>query len=238
MKFGNLKSKIEQKLIESYRVDSFNNEMKIFKKLVLENKKISSIYFLYDELMSNKGLKNVDIANEFINECIKIYENNINKITLKEWNLLKNWVGNIDTQNEYQLVDNLIDSDILQIENKILSKKTLVETLMKSEKQKTDNINLPLKSLVNVANTTINKYIEQLDETSRKQLKDILKEDVVTLESNYSQIKNEVISKLNGLKSNTDNETIDKINESIVKITNEKFDKLNYFRLKTLNESI
>lgn len=238
MKFGNLKSKIEQKLIESYRVDSFNNEMKIFKKLVLENKKISSIYFLYDELMSNKGLKNVDIANEFINECIKIYENNINKITLREWNLLKNWVGNIDTQNEYLLVDNLIDSDILQIENKILSKKTLVETLMKSKKQKTDNINLPLKTLVNVANTTINKYIEQLDETSRKQLKDILKEDVVTLESNYSQIKHEVISKLNSLKSNTDNETIDKINESIVKITNEKFDKLNYFRLKTLNESI
>jgi len=238
MKFGNLKSKIEQKLIESYRVDSFNNEMKIFKKLVLENKKISSIYFLYDELMSNKGLKNVDIANEFINECIKIYENNINKITLREWNLLKNWVGNIDTQNEYLLVDNLIDSDILQIENKILSKKTLVETLMKSKKQKTDNINLPLKTLVNVANTTINKYIEQLDETSRKQLKDILKEDDVTLESNYSQVKNEVISKLDSLKSNTDNETIDKINESIVKITNEKFDKLNYFRLKTLNESI
>lgn len=238
MKFGNLKSKIEQKLIESYRVDSFNNEMKIFKKLVLENKKISNIYFLYDELMSNKGLKNVDIANEFINECIRIYENNINKITPKEWYELNNWVGNINTQNEYQLVDNLVNSDILQIENKILSKKTLVESLMKSEKQKTNNINLPLKSLVNVANTTINKYIERLDEISRKQLKDILKEDDVTLESNYSQIKNEVISKLDSLKSNTDNETIDKINESIVKITNEKFDKLNYFRLKTLNESI
>lgn len=238
MKFGNLKSKIEQKLIESYRVDSFNNEMKIFKKLVLENKKISNIYFLYDELMSNKGLKNVDIANEFINECIRIYENNINKITPKEWYKLNNWVGNINTQNEYQLVDNLVNSDILQIENKILSKKTLVESLMKSEKQKTNNINLPLKSLVNVANTTINKYIERLDEISRKQLKDILKEDDVTLESNYSQIKNEVISKLDSLKSNTDNETIDKINESIVKITNEKFDKLNYFRLKTLNESI
>jgi len=238
MKFGNLKSRIENKLIESYRTNSFNTEIKKFKKYILENKKLSTLYFLYEELLEKKGLKNSDVANEFVNECIKIYENNINKISEGEINKINNWVGNVVVENAYEQIDNLLNSSILQLENKIASKKTIIENLMKSKNQEIININLPLKSLVNVANTTINKYIDRLDENSKRQLKDLLKEDINNLESNYKKIKDEVIHKLNKLKLDSDNEINEKINESIVKITNEKFDKLNYFRLKTLNESI
>jgi hypothetical protein len=56
MKFGILKSKIEKLLAESYTNNTFKKELSNFKKLVLENKNISKVFYLYDELNSNKGL--------------------------------------------------------------------------------------------------------------------------------------------------------------------------------------
>jgi hypothetical protein len=237
MKFGILKSKIEGKLLEAYRLGNFDVELKKFKKLVLENKKISNLFFLYDELSSNKGLKTTEKANDFINESIKLYENNINKITTNEINRIKNWVSDYNVKNEYEDVDNLFRNDVLAIESKIDSRKKLVESLVRETKINTSQINLPIKTLVNVANSTINKYIEQLDEETKKELNELFSTET-NLEEKYVSIKNEVITKLNNLKETSDTETFNKINESIEKITNEKFDKLNLYRLKTLNESL
>ena len=79
IKFGILKSKIEKVLLESYSNDTFKDELKNFKKLVLENKNISKIFYLYDELSSKKGLKE-NTVNDYIHECVTMYENTINKI--------------------------------------------------------------------------------------------------------------------------------------------------------------
>ena len=68
--FGLLKSKIENVLLESYSNNTFKNEITTFKKLVLENKNISNLYYLYDELNSPKSL-NESFVNDYINECIK-----------------------------------------------------------------------------------------------------------------------------------------------------------------------
>ena len=56
MKFGILKSKIETLLSESYSKKTFKQELSNFKKYVLENKNISKLYYLYDDLTSNKGI--------------------------------------------------------------------------------------------------------------------------------------------------------------------------------------
>ena len=87
IKFGILKSKIEKVLLESYSNDTFKDELKNFKKLVLENKNISKIFYLYDELSSKKGLKE-NTVNDYIHECITMYENTINKIKSSELNNL------------------------------------------------------------------------------------------------------------------------------------------------------
>ena len=50
MKFGLLKSKIESKLIESYRTNKFKTDIKLFKQLVLEDSSVSKTFYLYDEL--------------------------------------------------------------------------------------------------------------------------------------------------------------------------------------------
>jgi len=238
MKFGLLKSQVENKLLEGYKTNNLKNELKTFNELVLENKKLSSLFFIYDELSTKKGMSNKDKANEYINECIKIYENNINKVTQKELSKIRTWVNGVDCKNNYDVIDNLLSSDILKIESKIDSRKTIVETLLRNEDFNKEEINLPLKSLVNVANSTINKYIEKLDENTKKELKSLLSKDESSLETDYLTIKEEVLTKLNSLKDNSDLETQNRIDESITKIKNERFDKLNLFRLKSLNESI
>jgi len=70
--FGELKSKIETYLTESYKKGTLKDNLFVFEELVLKNKNISKIFFLYDELSSNKGLQE-SVANEFINDSVKIH---------------------------------------------------------------------------------------------------------------------------------------------------------------------
>lgn len=238
MKFGILKSKIEKKLINSYTTNTLSEDFKFFKKNILENKKISKLYFLYDELSSKKGIENKEIANDFVNECVKIYENTINKVSQKELDYLQRWVSDIRSDNNYQNIDNLLNGDILQIESKIESKKVIIENLIEKAIEFKPQVNLPLETLVNVANKTINKHIQQLDETSKREFNNIMKMNDNELELSYNTTKEEVVNKLNSLLESSDDETNSRILESISKIQTENYNKLNYFRLKVLNESI
>jgi hypothetical protein len=235
--FGLLKSKIEKILTESYSNNQFKFEMKVFKTLVLENKNISKLFYLYDELNSNKGISE-SIVNDYINECITIYENTINKLSPKDFNQLKLWTSDVKTENKYEKIDDLFRSDVLTIENKISSRKLIAESLKKPQNKSKDIIELPISSIVNLANKTINQYIENLNESDKQELLKILSVDEKDMENSYQQIKENVIEKLNNLTVDSDLETKQKIEESINKIKSEKFDKLNFYRLKSLNENI
>ena len=87
-KFGILKSKIEKVLVESYSNNNFKEELKRFKINVLENKNVSKLFYLYDELNSKRGLNDF-MASDYINECITIYENTVNKIKDKDIQKIK-----------------------------------------------------------------------------------------------------------------------------------------------------
>lgn len=237
MEFGLLKTKVEKKLSENYNTNNFKYELKKFQKIILENKKLSQLFFIYDELSSYKGFDN-DKANDYLNECVKIYENNINKLTTSEVRKIMNWVGDIRTNNEYKAIDGFFNTDLLKLESKISNKKLIIETIKKKTLESNANVHLPIKTLVNVANNSIQKYLEQLDENTKTELNKILSIDEKQLSEEYKKTKSEVLNKLTELKSNSDTETSQRIDESITKIQNEKFDKLNYYRLKTLNESI
>jgi hypothetical protein len=237
MKFGLLKSKIEQYLLESYSKNSFKDEMKVFKKLVLENKNFKKLFFIYDELKSNKGYTK-DVAEQFINECITIYENTLNKIQPKDLKVLNLWVEDIETENNYEDIDGLFSSNILTLENKIKSRKVITESLIKSSKEEKEIINLPISTLVKVANQTIDKHISELNESDRQKLIELLKEDDEKLNIEFNTIKEELVSKLKTLKKDSDTETSERIEESINKISTEKYNKLTYIKLKNLKETL
>jgi len=238
MKFGIIKSKIEDCLVESYKKDSLKRDMFVFEELVLKNKSLSTLYFLYDELSKNKGL-NESIVNEYINESIILFENTISKVNPKDTMAIIQWVGYIVSENRYQDIDNLFNNNATTIEEKLRSKKTISENLKKVPSKVKDVIEVPLKSMVEVANKTINSYLDSLTEGEKKQLTTLLTTPDDKLNKKYEFLKEDVIEKLETLLSeNDDLETNQKITETIEKLQTENYDKLNYFKLKQLNENI
>lgn len=240
MKFGILKSKIENVLLESYKKNTFKNELKTFKKLVIENKNVAKIFYLYDELSSPKGL-NESYVNEFINESVKLYEKSISKITKSELKELNEWVKNSTVENSYSKIDDLFTSDVLTIESRIKSKKLISETLRKLPitTTTTKSIELPLSTMVSVANKTIKNYIDGLNESDKKELISLLSEDDTTLTEKYNTLKENVVEKLNNMKESSDDNSVkSRIDETLSKVLSEKFDKLSYFKLKGLNENL
>lgn len=240
MKFGILKSKIEKCLIESYNKNTFKDNIFIFNELVKNNKNISKLYYLYDELSSKKGVSE-SVANEFINESITIYENTVNKISKKNLEEIKVWVNNITTKNNYEEIDNLFSNNVVMLENKIQSRKKIVESLKSvgviSESEKL--INVPLKSMVDVANKTVNEFLSSISESEKKELLEIIKEDENKLNLKFDFIKENTLKRLdNILNSESDNEVKKTISETIEKVKSETFNKISYIKLKNLNESL
>jgi hypothetical protein len=235
MKFGILKSKIENVLLESYSNDTFKVELKNFKKLVLENKNIAKIFYLYDELNSPKAL-NETYVNEFINESVKLYEKSLSKITNSDFNKLNEWVKNSKAENSYETIDNLFSNDVLTIESRIKSKKFILESLSKSKKEEyTDMVKLPVSKIVDVANKTISDYLSSINESEREEVKKILAEDNNKLLIKYDVLKESTLDKLNDLKStNDDTEVTSRINQTINKLNNETYNRVNYYKLKEL----
>ena len=238
MKFGILKTKIEKCLTESYENGTFKKDVFLFKELVLNNKNVSKLYYLYDELSKNKGL-NESLGSEYINQSTIIYENIINKIDKLNLKELSLWLGHVKSGNNYNDIDNLFSSSVVNLEEKIKSKKTILENLKKQPITEEETLKVPIDKMVKVANKTVNDYISTLEESDKKKLTSILNESNDKLVIKYDVLKETVIEKLEDLKSEeSNNEVLGRINETIIKVQKESFDKLSYFKLLQLNKNL
>lgn len=236
--FGELKSKIETYLTESYKSNKLKDSLFVFEQLVLKNKNISKIFFLYDELSDKKGLTE-SVANEFINESIVAYENLYNKIRPTAIRDLKSWVGHVKCENRYKEIDNLFSSNILTLESKIKSKNLIKESLITKPQTQKETIKVPLKTMINVANKTVGNFISSLSEGERKELKKLLSESKDVIEEKYNNEKKIVLEKLNSKKiAEKESETIKTIDQVIEKLQKESFSEIAYFKLKNLNEGL
>jgi Rad3-related DNA helicase len=180
------------------------------------------------------------MATELINESIVLYENTINKITKKQFNDLNLWLSDIKVKNNYENLDNLFSSNVLTLENKIKSKKIILENLKETSSEITEiSEKIPLSKLVSAANKTVNDYLDTINESDKKKLKSILSEDEKKLKLKFEVIKENVIEKLEEIKeSENDNETLTRINETLNKVSSEEFSRINYFKLYELNKNI
>lgn len=237
MKFGLLKTKIEHILNESYGNTSFKNEIKKFNQYVLGNRNIAKLFYLYDELSSNKGL-NENVANDFIHESITFYENTINKIDNKDFLAIKKWVNHVDVTNNYDIIDNLFDGGVLNIEGRIIAKNMIKESLIKTTETEKEVINLPISTMVNIANKTIINYYDGLTESEKKEFNLIFESSDQELKGKFETLKEGIVTKLNTIKENSEGDMIGTINESIEKVKSEEYSKITYFKLKNLSEEI
>jgi hypothetical protein len=241
MKIGVLKSRVEKLLSESYGKGTFKEEIKNFNRNVLSNKNISKLFFLYDELSTNKGYDQ-KLAEDFVFESITMFENIINKTDKKDLEKIKKWVISVNSHNQYTDIDNLFynSGDVLHLENKVRSKKVIVESLKKTQiNENKETILLPLSSMVKVANKSIEDFISNLNESEKKELNLLLKEDELVLVEQFQNLKDEAVVKLVVvLEGESDESVKNTINETIDNIKSKKFDRLEYFKLKNLVDNI
>ena len=232
MTFGNLKSIIEKNLLESYNDEKdFKKSLREFKHNVLNNKSMSRAYALYDQLSSPQGLTEED-SKEFLDEGINLLHKILPTIKLPK-SLSET------TQNNYRDLDTLIYTTKLDLHERINAKKNIIKVLSSTKPVVKESINIPIKSMVSIANQTLRGYIENLDENSKKEFFKLISEDSKTLEDKFEVLKESTISKLKIiLEKEQELEIKSKLSETIGKLETEKFDQINFLKLKNLEESI
>jgi hypothetical protein len=231
MTFGTIKSIIEKNLLESYTNEKeFKKSLREFKQNVLNNKSISKAYALYDQLSTPQGLSESD-AKEFLEEGLNL----LGKI-LPSIKLPKPIQENVN--NKYSDIDVLV-SGKLNLHERIQAKKNIISLLKTESNSVKESINIPIKSMVNIANQTLRTYIDNLDETSKKEFFKLISEDSKSLETKFETLREGTITKLQTILENEKEfELKTKISETIDRLKSEKFDQVNFLKLKKLEESI
>lgn len=232
MTFGKIKSIIEKNLIESYKDEKeFKKSLREFRHNVLNDKTMSKVFSLYDQLSTPQGLNESD-AKDFIEEGINLIQKLLPNIKLPK-------TLSESVENKYSDIDTLVYTNKLDLIERVNSKKNLTKILTSQNNVVKESINIPLKSMVTIANQTLSKYIQNLDESSKKEFFQLISEDAKTLENKFESIRESAINKLNViLEKEEESELKVKISETIDRLKSEKFDQLNFLKLKNLEESI
>jgi hypothetical protein len=233
MTFGKIKSIIENDLLESYKNEKeFKQSLKEFRQNVLNNKNMSKLYSLYDQLTTPQGLNESD-SKDFLEEGISLIQKLVPSIktpkTLSE-----------NVKNKYSDIDSLVYTNKLDLMERIKSKKALIKTLSSSKPESIkESINIPLKSMVSIANQTMNNYLENLNESDKKEFLSLMNEDTSVLKEKFETLRESTISKLNVILENENEiEMKTKLSETIDRLKVEDFNQLNFLKLKNLEESI
>lgn len=232
MTFGKIKSVIEKNLLESYKDEkNFKKTLREFKQNILNDKNLSKLYSIYDQLSTPQGLSEKD-AKDFIEEGIDLIRRVLPSVKLPK-------TISESLENNYKDIDILVYNTKVNISERLQSKKNLISILTSDKPRVKESINIPIKSMVNVANQTLKSYVENLDENSKKELFQIISEDSKVLENQFEELKNSTISKLQSImESENEKEVKTKISETIDKLKTERFDQINYLRLKNFSSSI
>jgi len=242
--FGEIKTKIEETFINLYGKKEFKYFSNQFRTIVLENKDIAELYYIYDDLMQNKGMS-VDLVNDYVNESVEysqiLVENN-SKILSK----VNSWINAIDlhsnSNNKYETIDNVIyNKSIKNLESILESKKQISKILTTPKKEKivSESINLPLETMIKVANSKLNEEISNLSETEKNEIKEIVSLSKDELGLRMERLKESIVGNLKIKLNESDEKDLkNTIQKTVDKIQNSPIDFYNYYKLKQLQEGL
>ena len=233
MRFGVIKTLVENKLVKSFVDKKLDKDMKFFKNELLENKSFKRLYFIYDTLKENKSLDK-EIAEYLVDDLtkevksIKLTESFVNKIT--------KWTKGVVKENNYTTIDDLIYGDDLKPEKKPIAKKNIVESLMKKPTIKESKKVVPISTMLKIANNNIEKTLSELNESDREEVISSLKKKPSKEE--FESIKESTIQKLEKLISESDEEIRQTLLETRNKIQSTEFNKKEFMKLEQLNKGL
>lgn len=228
MNFGEILSKIESKLVSSYVKGTMKEDMTNFKKFVLENKTISSLTHLYTELDKSQGLDK-ETAELFISESVRQIEKFLPKLDLTK---VVKWTQDVVCENQYKSIDNLVYTLPTTILESVESRKNIISTLTQKPQVK-ESINLPIETIFNIAGKQLENYIQNLDESSKKDLSKVLMTEDTQLTVEFEDLKTKTVDALRKISSD-DELTQNKLNETIEQVSQDNYSKINYVRLYNL----
>lgn len=241
-KFGEIKSKIEQISVDLFGKKDFTKFMRGLKSNILENKDLTEIFYVYDDLSSKKGLSK-DIANDYVNESIEycqiLIENNNSSL-----NKLTKWVSqyNVETPNNYKNIDTIVyGNSIRDLETVLESKKNIISTIISEETKKEikESVNLPLSTMVKVAEENLKGEMSNLTESEKNELVSISSLSKEELETEFNSLKESVISNLKGsLNESKEDEIKTMISQTITKISDSKCTHYDLYKLRKLNQGL
>jgi hypothetical protein len=237
--FGIIKTKLENTAVEFAKKPEFKRFIFEFKHLVLENKDISELYYIYDDLSTNKDLP-IDIANDYINESIE-YSQILLQSQSKRLNDINIWINswNEKNTNNYSDIDKVVYGiGIKDLENVLESKKNIKNIIISKQKENfiTESVNLPLSSMVKIANKNLKNELDILDESDKKELNTILSLTGEELKEEFEKTKKIVLDNLKvSINESSDKELEGAINKTINKVMESKCNHYDYYKLKKLS---
>lgn len=233
MKFGVIKTLVENKLIKSFAEKNLDKDMKLFKKTILEDKSFKRLYFIYDTLKENKGLDK-ETATYMVDDLVK--ESRSLKISNKTLKFIEKWTKSVINENQYSKIDDLIYGDSLVPEKKSIAKKEIIESLTKKPIVKESKKIVPIKTMLKIANNTIGKKLSELNESDREKVLSILKSE--PSEEEFKSLKENTISKIDQLISESDNELKTALTETKERIASSNYSKKEFIKLNQLNQGL
>jgi hypothetical protein len=216
--------------------------MKEFKNNFLSNKAISEMYFIYNDLSTQKGI-NKDIAGEYVNESFEKLSDLISSNQKKIDELYK-WVKtNLkgDVENEYSDIDFVVYENKITNLERILETKTQIKNLLLSTKKEKvqESVNIPLSSMLKIVTNTFNKEYSNISEEDKKELKSLLSLNKKEISGEIKLVKESVISKLSDkITESDDSELKEKISNTIKKIQESESDLISLYKLKQLEQGL
>ncbi len=242
-KFGTVKSKILNKLTESYKKED-KSEMKDILKTIKENKEFKEMYLFYEEI-ENKYIEDKETAKLFVDGVETMINQQKNGL-LEFCESLDKKLGDVEitTNSLYESLDQLMDKDTLSnIEKKVIAKKKLVEHLTtKREIMETKKITIvPNESLLNavLTNNFNVLYSNTLSESQKEELKNILSISYEDLITKTSELQESILSKVDSLLTESNDLELKNKLDSVKKEVNEMSpSRYNYFRLSELKNGL
>ena len=242
-KFGVIKSKLLNKLTESYANEN-KAEIKNVLTTIKENKNFKEMYLFYEE-----------IENKYIDdkETAQLYVEGVAAILKQQMDEISNFCTSLDklinveaiSENEiYNSLDTLVENDSLSnIEKKVKAKKKLVEhlTTKKEITESKDAILVPNETLLNavLANNFNVLYSNTLSESEKGELKNILSLPYDELIGKTTELKESITTQVTSLiNESKDSELLTKLNKVKEEVTGMFPTRYNYYRLIELKNGL
>lgn len=245
-KFGGIKTKLLNKLTESYAKEN-KAEIKNILTTIKENKDFKEMYLFYEEIES-KTISDKETAKLYVEGLSTYFSQPIGN-----WSNLNMFCESLNkklgdeevTTNElYESLDILSEKDSLSnIEKKVIAKKKLVEHLITKKEitESKETTLVPNETLLNavLANNFNALYSNTLSESQKEELKNILSisyDDLITKSNELSESVIKQVSTLLSESNDTDLST--KLNAVKDEVTQMSPSRYNYYRLNELKNGL